>query len=95
MAKGRLERQQSAPTKAFASLEPQTRYISEKRIKKWPKSGAAEGVRARILDILCDVERTNLVQKKHRKPGRSTTKSDKEEEETLQRQHEIDELIAT
>ena len=77
----------------FASLEVQTKFVSEKRIKKqWRK--VPEGVQARVLDVLQDVERSGLVQKKHRKPTRNTTtKEDKEEGQTIERQQGIEEVI--
>ena len=94
MAKGQSDSQNSALSKGYASLETQTRHISDKRIKKWPKSGSNERVQSRIHGVLREVERTSLVQKKHRKPGRNTTKSDKGEEETLERQQGLEDAIA-
>ena len=91
MARGQSEEapNQSRP---FASLEPQTRYVSEKRIRKqWRK--APEGVQSRVLDILREVERAGLVQKKHRKPGSKAGQDDKEEAQTVERQQAIEEVI--
>ena len=98
MARGQSEPHNDNPSstnqkRPFASLEVQTKFVSEKRIRKqWRK--VPEGVQARVLDVLQDVERSGLVQKKHRKPTRNANaKDDKEEGQTIERQQGIEEVV--